>query len=925
MKQEEMSYEDFFEKAFGYKPYECQKELATGTLPGVYCAATGTGKTAKMLGSWLWRRLHDRDLDDDQRVGRRLIYCLPMRVLVEQTAKVALDAVRRLEEAGVVEKGRFRVYVLMGGETADEWDSNPEREYIIVGTQDMLLSRALNRGYAMSRYRWPVHFGLTNNDCLWVFDEVQLMGSGLATSVQLQAFRRLFGAFGPVKTLWMSATIDRDWLKTADCDLGRDVQGIRSLNLDREGSETIHKVMCARKKLRPAGVKAQDTEKLAEKVLESHKAGSRTLVIVNTVPRAVRLYQTLKEKIKAGGHEQGREKRSVPAGSTPELVLIHSRFRPWERKERVEKLLAEPKEGGTIIVSTQVVEAGVDVSAQTLFTELAPWSSLVQRFGRCNRRGEYEEAEIFWIDVKDADAAPYDPEDLKRARKHLKVLEGKDAGPKELARYIEGLGEKERKELLTFDHVYVIRPHDLHGLFSTEPDLAGGFTDVSNFVRNIEREADVYVYWREFEVKPANDEPPPRRDELCPVRFFRLKDLLGKSGVAWMWNAEERAWKELRAYEIKPGMTLLLSTSQGGYDPELGWTGESGDKPGVIEDETSSNALMINAQESLDDDQLSETDWVSLPDHLKDAEAEAKEIVSAINFDDDEIWKQCYPSVIHAAWWHDVGKALRRWQQSGKDQLLQIKEKSEEFLKKNPNGPEADFVRGFLEKLKELESDGTFWAKFPGLEQRLKLSGLPIDAQKRIKKAIAVPFLPGLRHEAASALAAWQKWRKGTNDWTALAVYLVACHHGKVRTVLRNTQKRRKLAIAQTKNPTYTAEQREDEIVKEIFGITSEELLPKLDGWLEDSTSLDLRLSVFGSVGKWDDAFFELGEPSWVQMVAELLGPEIPGELVTKDAIPEKEPRELGPFRLAFLEALIRAADVKASQVPGRLRRDRDE
>ena len=42
----------------------------------------------------------------------------------------------------------------------------------------MLLSRALNRGYGMSRYRWPMHFGLLNNDCLWVMDEVQLMGRG---------------------------------------------------------------------------------------------------------------------------------------------------------------------------------------------------------------------------------------------------------------------------------------------------------------------------------------------------------------------------------------------------------------------------------------------------------------------------------------------------------------------------------------------------------------------------------------------------------------------------------------------------------------------------------------------------------------------------------------------------------------------------
>ncbi len=67
---------------------------------------------------------------------------------------------------------------------------------MLIGTQDMLLSRALNRGYALGRARWPLPYGLLNNDCLWVFDEVQLMGSGLATTAQLAAFRAKFGVWG---------------------------------------------------------------------------------------------------------------------------------------------------------------------------------------------------------------------------------------------------------------------------------------------------------------------------------------------------------------------------------------------------------------------------------------------------------------------------------------------------------------------------------------------------------------------------------------------------------------------------------------------------------------------------------------------------------------------------------------------------------
>ena len=73
--------------------------------------------------------------------------------------------------------------------TRRKWDIYPEEDAILIGTQDMLLSRALNRGYGMSRYRWPMHFGLLNNDALWVMDETQLMGPGLSTACQLEAFR----------------------------------------------------------------------------------------------------------------------------------------------------------------------------------------------------------------------------------------------------------------------------------------------------------------------------------------------------------------------------------------------------------------------------------------------------------------------------------------------------------------------------------------------------------------------------------------------------------------------------------------------------------------------------------------------------------------------------------------------------------------
>ena len=50
-----------------------------------------------------------------------------------------------------------------------------------------------------------------------------------------------------------------------------------------------------------------------------------------------------------------------------------------------------------IIVATQVIEAGIDIDAARMVTDIAPYISLVQRFGRVNRAGDASGA-VYWVD-----------------------------------------------------------------------------------------------------------------------------------------------------------------------------------------------------------------------------------------------------------------------------------------------------------------------------------------------------------------------------------------------------------------------------------------------------------------------------------------------------------------------------------------------
>lgn len=93
------------------------------------------------------------------------------------------------------------------------------------------------------------------------------------------------------------------------------------------------------------------------------------LAICNTVDAATRLCEHLDD------HSQV---------DTDELVYLSSAVRPIDRAARIGSLGSE-RDGRRIVVSTQVVEAGVDLDMDVVIRDFAPLDSIVQAAGRCNR------------------------------------------------------------------------------------------------------------------------------------------------------------------------------------------------------------------------------------------------------------------------------------------------------------------------------------------------------------------------------------------------------------------------------------------------------------------------------------------------------------------------------------------------------------
>jgi CRISPR-associated endonuclease/helicase Cas3 len=713
-----------------------------------------------------------------------------MRVLVEQSEREARGWIANL-------KLDIPVHLLMGGVDTDKWYLHPDAPAILIGTQDMLLSRALNRGYAASRFHWPIDFGLLNNDCLWVFDEPQLMASGVSTSAQLAGLRKSLTTFGSCPSVWMSATLEPDWLDTIDFKDRFPGSPLQLADDDYDPKRPLYRRMTAEKTLHPLGVhSSKDMKAVAKATLEKHVRGTQTLVVVNTVDRAKAVHVAMESLCKKSG--------------TPRLLLIHSRFRPIER-EQLNQQLQDKGDAAKdrIIVATQVVEAGVDISARTLVTELAPWASLVQRIGRCNRTGADGPGNVLWVDLEEKLSPPYTISDLDFARAQLKELDGKGVSPKELDDF-----KMQRKIKLPFQHKHVLRRRDLLDLFDTTPDLSGNDIDIQRFVRSDDPETDLQVFWRDIsEEGPTRDEPSSLRRELCGVPVSQFRNFLEslptkKRGATYIWDHLDNQWRKVDPKQLRPGMVILLPATVGGYS-NIGWDPVSTKR---VEPCLPATQVEEVAEEGIGSDPTSAIPaTLTITEHTQHVCAEVCGLVKSIAGLPGD-----WPALlIRAARWHDVGKGHAEFQTA--------------MRKANP--------------LLDAEQ---LWAK----------SG---------KKTSLRYGRPHFRHELASALAALQQ------DIPFAVAYLIAAHHGRARLTIRTMPGENEPA---------------DGDVPFALGIHHGDRLPEVDlgqGETCAAVSVDLSPMHLG------------GERSWTAGALKLL-------------------TELGPFRLAYLEALLRAADATASQ-----------
>src|SRR5690606_9989173 len=192
---------------------------------------------------------------------------------------------------------------------------------------------------------------------LWVMDEVQLMDVGLATSVQLQAFRRERdgSALRPCRTWWMSATLQPEWLETMDARPWLPELRDGMLRIPATGrSGRLWDGRRPRRGLTLPRREENGAEALARGVVEARGRARRSVTGRGTLASVSRV-ETAGALKKAGD-------ALVSSGEGPDVRLVHSRFRGLERKRWAEEFLSraacEDPATDRIVIATRLVEAG---------------------------------------------------------------------------------------------------------------------------------------------------------------------------------------------------------------------------------------------------------------------------------------------------------------------------------------------------------------------------------------------------------------------------------------------------------------------------------------------------------------------------------------------------------------------------------------
>jgi len=319
-----------------------QEQLAGSSHPAtVVIAGCGNGKT---IGAYFWAK--------NWAAGRKLIFSYPTTGTTSAGFEDYLLAQTHLERALIHGRAQVDIEAMTGCPEDDPFEAASRLDSLKAWSQQVVACTVDTVLGLIQNQRRGLFSSPAIACAAFVFDEVHSYDRRLFG--ELLTFLRVFPG-APV--LLMSASIPPARLEALRQVLGNRMAEVIPGEAELEARRRYHI---------ESRDSAEDCWRDVEETLDVQR--EKVLWVCNTVRDAVRVFQ-------------GASRRGLPAR------IYHSRFRYHDRVTRQREILDAfaPCAPPCLVVSTQVCEMSLDISAGLLITALAPLPALVQRMGRLNR------------------------------------------------------------------------------------------------------------------------------------------------------------------------------------------------------------------------------------------------------------------------------------------------------------------------------------------------------------------------------------------------------------------------------------------------------------------------------------------------------------------------------------------------------------
>lgn len=371
-------------------PYAWQVQayeaLCAGRIPSQIKVPTSAGKT--MVMALFVAALARQAASGQVRLPRRLVVAVNRRALVDDASRLAerlhgllhSDALPELRAAlaSLSATGTPLEVSTLRGEFADNgrWSLDPSTPAIVLATPDMLGSRLLFRGYGVGRSRSATHAGLLGVDTLVVHDEAHLAPAFSALLRQIESLAAAgASAIGrpALQVIEMTATLATDAPRpplvcdvSADAALAARMQAVKRLSVVQvAGNEGKPAAQLLGELLRRALALRGDNQAVAMFVSSPDQAAKVAAGLVKGGVDAARI-------VTLTGTMRGHERAAITS------LAAYRRFAADETRSH---------DGSAYFVATAAGEIGLDIDADIGLFDLTTLDRFIQRAGRINRRG----------------------------------------------------------------------------------------------------------------------------------------------------------------------------------------------------------------------------------------------------------------------------------------------------------------------------------------------------------------------------------------------------------------------------------------------------------------------------------------------------------------------------------------------------------